>query len=222
MKKLVLFFILPDLLFACNNKKQQDTENITQTVMPVKNNIGSVRDIFQIPETINKPTAKQLIVPGKSIGQIMIGEKMEEVAHLLGIPDYGDAAMGKAISIWYSKNSTKKYSTTIYSTSNFGDTNEVKKVQNIRVTSPYFITENFIKCESNLRFIQQQYPEMKKPQAYYKDTASLTRINIFENIKEGIAFEINKSGKCVGISVYKPGKRITQTYLPVFPGIQTY
>lgn len=190
--------------------------------MPVKNNIGSVRDTLQIPDSIIKPTAKQLIIPGKSIGQITIDEKMEEVAKLLGIPDDGDAAMGKSISIWYSKNPLNKYSTTIYSTSNFGDKDESRKVQNIRVTSPYFITENFIRCGNDLSFIQQKYPELKKPKSYYQDTTTKTNINIFENIKDGIAFEINESNKCVGISVYKPGKRITQTYLPLFPGVQEY
>lgn len=222
MKNSVLLFILSAFLFSCNNKKQQETKNIPDTSTPVKNLIDSVVDTSQIIQSIIKPTANQIIVPGKSIGQITIDEKMEDVAKLLGTPDAGDAAMGKSISVWYSKNSPNKYSTTIYSTSNFNDKDESRKVQNIRVTSPYFITENYIKCGSDLSFIQQKYPEMKMPQSYYKDTILLTRINIFENIVEGIAFEINKSDKCVGISVYKPGKSITQTYFPVFPGLQAY
>ncbi len=219
MKKICSYIFLSTLLFACSNNKQQPT---IQTITTVKNNNDTVVDTLPIIDSVNITSAKQLIEPGKGIGQITIDEKMEEVAHLLGIPDAGDAAMGKSISIWYSKNPPKKYSSTIYSTSNFGDKDESRKVQNIRVTSPYFITANNISCGSDLSFILQKYPELKKPKTYYKDTITQTKINIYENIKGGIAFEVNKSNKCVGISVYKPGKRITQTYLPLFPGVQEY
>ncbi len=220
MKTLILLLLSLTMLFACNNKKTTSTSTLPTTTL--KHTVDSIGEALPIADSFVTPTAKQLIIPGKSIGQITIDEKMEEVAKLLGIPDAGDAAMGKSISIWYSKNSPNKYSTTIYSTSNFGDKDEARKVQNIRVTSPYFITENFIRCGNDLSFIQQKYPELKKPKSYYKDTTTQTNINIFENIKDGIAFEINESNKCVGISVYKPGKRITQTYLPLFPGVQEY
>ena len=222
MKNLVLLLISSTVLFACNNKKQQPTASATATSTIVTDNIDSVADALPIADSFVQSSAKQLIIPAKSIGQITIDDKMEEVVKLLGIPDDGDAAMGKSISIWYSKNPPKKYSTTIYSTSNFGDKDESRKVQNIRVTSPFFMTANYIRCGSDLSLIQQEYPELKTPTSHYKDSTTQTTINVYENIKDGVAFEINKANKCVGISVYKRGKRITQTYLPLFPGVEDY
>lgn len=223
MKTVFAFILCVNFLLGCNNKKPQTNELTTSPTDTIKNNIDTTATVTSQPQDSNNiPSAKQLIIPAKSIGQIEIDEKMEEVAKLLGIPDDGDAAMGKSISIWYSKNPPKKYSTTIYSTTNFGDKDESRKVQNIRVTSPFFMTANYTRCGSDLSLIQQKYPELKTPTSHYKDSTTQTTINVYENIKDGVAFEINKANKCVGISVYKPGKRITQTYLPLFPGVEDY
>ena len=223
MKYVFALILSVNFLVSCNNKKPHRNVRKTVATDSIQNNIDTTATVTaQAQDSNNIPSAKQLIIPAKSIGQIAIDDKMEDVAKLLGIPDDGDAAMGKSISIWYSKNPAKKYSTTIYSTSNFGDKDESRKVQNIRVTSPYFITENYLRCGSDLSLIQQQYPELKTPTSHYKDGSAQTTINIYENIKDGIAFEINKANKCVGISVYKSGKRITQTYLPLFSGVEDY
>jgi hypothetical protein len=214
-------------LCACSTNLRENNSTKDSTTIFVMKKADTLPTILKdttriITDTITGRISADSIIPGKGIGQIALNEKRESVIAKLGRPDAGDAAMGKAISIWHSKrkgNDSTVHSVTVYSTTNFGDKEESHKVQSIRITSPVFITAQSIKCSSTLAFLKIQCPEIRNPQSFYKDSSTGEKINIYENVKTGIAFEINSAGKCIGISVHKPGKKITQTYLPMFPGL---
>lgn len=225
MKRILFSVLAIAALHACNNAKKDDVK-LKEFKMP--DSAASTPVTAAAPVAVQdtlKHAANDTIVAGKSIGHVSIDEKMELVGAELGKPDDGDAAMGKALSIWKSKPSGKagdtvSHTITIYSTTNFGDKDEAPRVQNIRVTSPFFKTAEMVKCGSTLVFIKMQYPTVKKPTATYTDKATGEEIAIYDEQKEGIAFEINAGGKCVAIGVHKPGKRIFDTYLPMFPDLK--
>ena len=59
-------------------------------------------------------TAKQLIIPGKSIGQTKVDESMETVFERFGRPDSSDAAMGSSLAVWYAGHDKAGYKTSIF------------------------------------------------------------------------------------------------------------
>jgi len=222
----IIFFALAILaLHACNNVKKGDVK-MTELEMPDSALAAPAPAVPAAPaaDTL-KHAANDTIVPGKSIGNISIDEKMTLAGAELGRPDDGDAAMGQAISIWKSRpagkgSDTVVHTITIYSTTNFGDKEEAPRVQNIRITSPFFKTAEMVKCGSTLAFIKLQYPDIKKPIATYTDKATKEEISIYDDQKAGVSFEISPLGKCVGIGVHKNTKKITETYLPMFPDLK--
>jgi hypothetical protein len=223
MKRILFSVLTITALHACNSVNKKDVK-LTEFKMPDSAAATPVTAVpVSLPDTLH--ASNDTIAAGKSIGYVSINEKMEPVTAELGTPDDGDAAMGKALSIWRSKPSGKgadtvSHTITIFSTTNFGDKEEAPRVQNIRVTSPFFKTVEMIRCGSTLAFIKLQYPAVKKPIAAYTDKASGEVITIYDDQKQGISFEINPEGKCIGIAVHKPGKKIIDTYLPMFPDLK--
>ncbi len=224
MKRILFSVLIITALHACNNADKKEVK-LTEFKMPDSVTATPVtQPVVSVPDTLHN-TSNDTIAAGKSIGYVFIDEKMELVTAVLGTPDDGDAAMGKALSIWKSKPSGKgadtvSHTITIFSTTNFGDKDEAPRVQNVRITSPFFKTTEMIKCGSTLAFIKLQYPAVKKAVAAYTDKASGEEITIYDDQKQGISFEINPEGKCIGIAIHKPGKKIFDIYLPMFPDLK--
>lgn len=215
--------LLAAAMQACNDKSSKNTNTATaDTTVTVANTPASTAPVADTTKKVSQ--ANDSIFPGKSIGNAAIGEKMEDVVKLLGQPDDGDAAMGKAISIWRSKakaGDSTVHTFTIYSITNFDGKDETPRVKIIRATSPFFKTAEGVGSGSTLAFIKAQYPAAKKPVASYTDTIQHTKLMIYEASKEGIAFEINETtGKCAGVIVHVPGDNGYSTYLPMFPGLK--
>ena len=198
LKKLTVicsFFVL----LACNQPQTQSaqTKKVADTVFST---------VISAEEKLVPAAA--LIVSGKSIGQITLRENADSVYKALGKPDSGDAAMGKSLSTWYADHNPKGYQTQVFCVRNLGNPDEnISRIKQIRVTSPYFKTSERIGAGSTLTEIQTKfkviktasYPDKKPPYQIYDD-------------KKGIAFEI-LNGKCRAVIVYLPGDRGGITYL---------
>ena len=145
---------------------------------------------------------KQLIVPGKSIGQMSINESMDSVYAVLGRPDSGDAAMGSSLAIWYAKHDTAGYKTSIFARHNYGGKDEVTQhIRKILITSPWFKTAEGVGNGSALKEIKQHYA-LKQGQGYQ---AKGKTIGVYYDVSKGISFEIDPAtNKCVGILVHRP------------------
>ncbi len=179
--------------------------------------LDSVNRFIKHPE--ETPIAK-LIVPGKSIGLTTINETAESIGQKLGTPDAGDAAMGKSISTWFSK-TNRLHSTTIYFTTNFGDSSEAKRVSQVRITSPYFSTRESLAVGSNFSSINKYFPSLKLSGNYPVAPKSSTMIRVYDDVNGGIAFEINPENTCIGITIHKQGERAFQTYLDFLEGYKS-
>jgi hypothetical protein len=160
--------------------------------------------------------AKKLIVPGKQIGLTRISDRATLVRKKLGAPSFEEAAMGKSLAQWIST-IDKGIETDIFFITNMGAANEASRAEMIRVSSPYFITQLNISIGAMLSAIQPLYPRIKKVGSYTAAETHFT-IALYDDRKAGICFEIDESGKCVGIAVHKPGKESYGLYFARFPG----
>lgn len=132
---------------------------------------------------------KRLIIPGKSIGKFSIGQNVEEVDSILGTPDAGDAAMGKAWSIWYGKNSTSGKRNEIAIFSGYADsTMKWKAVKQIRVISSKFQTIEGLNNGNLLSSFEAKFPDFKQV-ATYVDTKLGDTILLYDSKENGIAVE---------------------------------
>ncbi len=156
-----------------------------------------------------------LIVAGKSVGEISLGENMEQVVEKLGKPDAGDAAMGKAWGIWYGSDSTAKRRNEIAIYSSYRDTSmRVKDVKQIRITSNDFKTQDGLATGATLEDTRLKFPDIKKLSAYLnekKDTVA-----VYDAKKDGIGFEFLK-GKSISLTVHPVNTAVNDTYLTLHP-----
>jgi len=162
--------------------------------------------------TANKPVpADKLIVAGTAIGQTKLGEDAENALKRMGKPDGGDAAMGKALSIWYAGHDTTGYQTMIYTARQMGTQDDVARVKQIRITSPWFVTAEGIHNGSTLQQISKVY-DVKKSATF---TLKQEAYAIYRSA-EGIAFEIDPQEVCKGIIVFDTSSQPGQIYLPFY------
>lgn len=205
-----LLLVLTAIAFAACNSSTKTTP-LADT--PVKADTASQNNDTLL---LNKPVvAGQLIVPGKSVGQTTLNEDAEAVFKRLGKPDAGDAAMGKALSIWYAGHDTTGYQTMIYTARQMGTDDEVTRVRQIRVTSPWFTTAEGIHSGSTLQQINKVY-EVKKSATFTLKNETYT---IYRSAK-GIAFEVNSRQVCKGIVVFDEASQPGQMYLPFYSNMK--
>lgn len=156
-----------------------------------------------------------LMVPGRSVGEISLGEDMAAVGKKLGRPDDGDAAMGKAWGIWYNKNSALKSEDEIAIYSSYRDTTmRVKDVKQIRITSPQYKTQDGLTTGVSESDTKLKFPAMERISAYLnqqKDT-----VTVYDAKKDGIGFEFLK-GKSISITIHPMNQPISGTYLTLHP-----
>lgn len=172
-----------------------------------KQDLTAVKAIDDTSKTV---VADKLIVPGKSIGKIVIGASADSLSDILGKPDFSDAAMGSTLMTWYSNHDSGSYKISVFAHHNFGSTDEkVARIRKILITSPDFKTKEGLATGLNLNEYQKHY--QLSPVSSYKGKGK--KIKIYEAKGKGIAFEVDSlTGKGVGIVVHQP-KDSLATYI---------
>ncbi|WP_091378206.1 hypothetical protein [Mucilaginibacter mallensis] len=169
--------------------------------------------------TGEKPVpVEQLILPGQSIGTIDINENSDSVFRKLGKPDAGDTAMGKSLSTWYTKHDISGYKTQIFFSKQMGAADEVSQVKQIRITSPWFKTMDYMSAGMHLQTIESKKEFNLKKSAQYTDGGKL--YFIYDDADAGIAFEIDDKNVCAGIIIHEPRKDATASYIAFHPNTQ--
>ncbi|WP_139298343.1 hypothetical protein [Pedobacter hartonius] len=166
-----------------------------------------------------KPTAgpSELIVAGKQVGKISLGQDMEEVFKLLGKPDEGDAAMGSALGIWYGKDTLTGKKDPVVIFSSYRDSNMVvKSVKQISVGAQGFQTAEGIRMGTRLSALLAAYPSLKKTETYLNSKDKTDTLRVYDSIAEGIAFDV-QSDTCTAITVHVKNRAANAVYLPVHP-----
>ncbi len=156
-----------------------------------------------------------LVVAGRSVGEIALGEDMEQVGKKLGRPDAGDAAMGKAWGIWYSNDSTTKHRDELAVYSSYRDTSmRVKDVKQIRITSNKFKTQDGLATGATLEDTKLKFPGIEKLSSYLNEKKDT--VTVYDAKKDGIGFEFLK-GKSISLTVHPANIPVNATYLTLHP-----
>jgi len=152
------------------------------------------------------PTPQQLVMPGRSLGQVQLG-LAPAAAHLPTTPPNStDGAMGKAWASWYGARPAHGAPTEldVYTAPPPGDDGSHRSVQVVRATSPYFQLANGLHVGSRLRNIRAAYGAL--PLATTYSVPGGVRY-LYDAGAKGIAFETNgkaSDSKCTAVIVHLP------------------
>lgn len=149
------------------------------------------------------------LVPGTSVGTFKLDDPDSLIRKQLGRPDHSDAAMGKAVLMWYT-DSAHAHPLSIFTARDMGN-DETARIQQIRVTSPAFKTTESIHVGTPLAEIQDHY-EVKRVETYEKENETYS---VYRSLR-GIAFEIGPDDSCIAIIIHHADTDVA-TYLPLRP-----
>jgi hypothetical protein len=169
--------------------------------------------IAAVDSTQTNAESDWLLIPGIAAGNTKINTDAAQVFARLGKPDQQDAAMMKAVAIWYTNHDTNAHSIGIY-TSMGTDSGAVAAIKQIRITSPSFETKDGIHVSSSLSIIKQSFKQLNQVETY---TYAGKLYKVYDS-PEGIAFEMAPGGTCVAIIIHEKGKNKYGTYLKFRPG----
>jgi len=207
MKNFLLLTLLT-CLFSCKD----NTPPVYNTEPPIP--------VSPVPKP--QPEVNLEIIPGKSIGNILLEQNVSELA-FLGQPDLSDAAMGKAWLTWYSTNSKRingKTELNIFTTYKDNDMKE-KVVRQIRITSSDFKTESGLSTGKSFSEIAAVVPDLTMLGSFKKPGGE-NPVELYDATDLGIAFEIDNTGSektCIAIIIHTAGKKVTEEYLSFHPDL---
>ncbi len=200
------FLPLCILLYSCNQKVKDQTIIKSDSIPKVTVVALSAADSTKKADSTARLLASlssDTIFAGDRIAQLTISQGFDEVLQIMGDPATADTAKNNLLLQWKAnKVDTIQYVTTaLFSNSKAG-----KKIKQISTTSPSFKTPMQVGCGSTLAYIKIQYPTIKKPNETYTNAAGKA-FSVYDDVKEGIAFETNDEGKCILVSVHVKGQK---------------
>ena len=207
MKHLLYITLLLSLL-SCQPGDNSNQKEDTEPANPVADTT---------PATPPVPDSAYLIVPGGSIGHIYLEMPATELQGIMGKADSGDAAMGKSLQFWLSKNAHKpRQYVAVYTVNDFDGSGSPPEVRQVQVTSPEFRTDGGLGAGSTLAAIRGQFGKLE-PLAYYTNEEG-RQVYLFDAQAQGIAFEvIVPDSISTAVTIHAKGTDVTDTYLPIHP-----
>ncbi|MEN0056087.1 MAG: hypothetical protein AAGC65_20585 [Mucilaginibacter sp.] len=196
--------LLCGALFACNQSPKKDSAadqsaDTGKVQQPLLNDSTAPSPASTDTSKI-KTTSTQLIVPGRSIGNIQLNEDVANVSTTLGRPDSSDAAMGSSLMVWFAGHNPAGYRTSVFAHRNMGAKDEIiSRIRKILITSPAFKTAEGLGVGSPEADIKKSYD--LKPTSDYKNKNG--KVQVYTDMDKGISFEIDATGKCVGVVVHQ-------------------
>ena len=206
--KFFTFSVIPVciLFFSCSQNVKEQTIIKSDSISKITVIALSSADSAKKADSTNKLIAalsSDTIFAGDKIAQLMINQSFDEALQIMGDPAAADTSKNNLLLQWKAnKIDTIQY----FTTAMFSNRKEGKKIKQISTTSPSFKTGTQVGCGSTLAYIKVQYPTIKKATETYLDKAGKS-ISVYDEIKEGIAFETNEEGKCVLVSVHVKGQK---------------
>lgn len=166
-------------------------------------------------DSVRQQTAapEALLAPGERAGKFRLGQDMDSVFTLLGKPDDGDAAMGKAWGIWYGTDTIAVYST-------YADSNMNRRVaRQIVVSGEGYRTVNGIGRNTPLETIRENFPALQPAATYVSDAHDT--LWVYDAQAAGIAFDLRKKDGqllCHAVTIHDKQEPVTATYLTIHAG----
>ena len=206
--KFFTFSVIPVciLIFSCSQNVKEQTIIKSDSIPKITVIALSSADSAKRADSTGKlvaSLANDTIFAGDKIAQLMINQSFDEALQIMGDPAAADTSKNNLLLQWKAnKIDTVQY----FTTAMFSNRKEGKKIKQISTTSPSFKTATQVGCGSTLAYIKVQYPTIKKATETYLNKAGKS-IFVYDEIKEGIAFETNEEGKCVLVSVHVKGQK---------------
>ena len=211
-KQLNLVLLSFSLLFSCTQNQDTTSAASGDQTTQSSNELVTVGTGSRPANAPIVVPSDSLIVPGVGLGNIKLDADAAPIMKKLGKPDAIDAAMGKAVATWFEQHDTGRHALSIFTAKDMGNS-PVAKVEQVRVTAPAFKTAEGIGASSPLIEIQKAF-NIKKEKSYQ---IKQEKITVYAD-PTGIAFEVNKDGRCIGIVVYPKGDLHPDTYSRLVPG----
>ncbi|WP_157970299.1 hypothetical protein [Albibacterium indicum] len=198
---------------ACANQSQNESTDDS-----LSTDSAGLTDSVIADTVISKFTDQETIrvVAGNSIGDFLIGQEVEEsnLFNRLGEVDSADAAMCKSWSMWYFDDEVNeaKREFDLYSACDV-DIDMRKSTQVMRLGNIDFELDNGISLGDDLSVLKESYPNAIE--LTYTDASNGEIIQVFDDIAEGIAFEVS-NGVVRAVIVHVPDQSIENMYLPFY------
>ncbi|GGG78043.1 hypothetical protein GCM10007415_07560 [Parapedobacter pyrenivorans] len=192
-QKYILVAIIGLTFIACGGQGGADHQTQTER---------AADEHFNISDSL-------MLVPGQSAGAFRLGDSDRVVHRLLGNPDFSNAAMGKAVLMWYT-DTDSSYPLSIFTSRDMGN-DETARIKQIRITSPHFETQESIHVGAALSEISDAYA---KPLRIVETYAGKGGMYSIYDTDEGIAFEVDADDRCIAIIIHEPHTGVT-SYLPL-------
>lgn len=199
MTKYIFGIFIAATLFSCTQKNNTSDKGPVETMDTLSESIKT--DTLNVVKPISE---KQLISPGKGIGQLRIDARMADAYRILGKPDSGDNAMGSSLAVWYADHKANGYATSVFGSHKYGAKNEqVIYIKKIMVNSPWFKTAEGLGTGSSIERIKKQYA-VKKGESFKVKNKT---IHVYSDLVNGITFEVDsETSKCSSIIVGRPNE----------------
>lgn len=205
----VLFLVVS----ACANQSQNESTNDS-----LSTDSAGLTDSVIADTVISKFTDQETIrvVAGNSIGDFLIGQEVEEsnLFNRLGEVDSADAAMCKSWSMWYFDDEVNGAGREfdLYSACD-ADIDMRKSIQIMRLSNIEFELDNGISLGDDLSVLKESYPNANE--LIYTDASNGAIIQVFDDVAEGIAFELSND-VVRAVIVHVPDQSIENMYLPFY------
>lgn len=221
MRTIFLFGLMAVFaLSSCHENSSKSNTKSADSTKQVSSQATEVTDPFYSKIA----DENYLIVAGKSIGKIAVGEKTEAL-QMLGRPQKSDAGMCKSLGSWFYGDSTNeiKKELDIFSECDPADSMR-PHVKWIRTTDPAFKTEKGLGVSSAFAKIHEAFPSLE-PIGTFTAKNNGHDMVLMNDINAGITFEIEAekdkpSGKCRGVVVGKPGEKIPSLYFSFYKNLE--
>jgi hypothetical protein len=219
-KSLEKLFLRHGDLYRYNITKAAWADNRTLTLSAFDNN-----GVYKITVNIDSPSQPLIhklitLNPGQGVGNIRLGQTREQIKHLLGTPDGGDAATGRYWDTWYTNSGPTREELTVRSDPAADGTHRVTE---ILVTSPELTTRSGISTSSGIQEIWNAYPDIQFTRFLNKQRNPA--MEIYDDVTQGISFEIlgaprknmEPVRKCCAIVIHGPGTEVFPMGTSVYP-----
>jgi len=173
-----------------------------------------------LAEQYSKARAAGMLEPGIRVGKTYIGETYAALFKSLGPSTSADTAMGRSWDTWTSnKMPADKTISHLDVYTQRDPTGLHTFVTQIQVDSPFFKTQSGLAVGSTLAEITRVYPRGAVVKTY-ESKALGGKILVYDDAKDGIAFECRMSSdqnaltsKCIAIRIHRAGTPVLPIYL---------
>lgn len=124
-----------------------------------------------------------------------------------------NAGMGKSMQTWKKQTADgKPWQLSVFFNRQMGTGDEKSRAQQIRLTAAAFPKEPEQKA---LELALKANRAEANKTAFYTQPVTNEQIAIYDNLKTGIAFELNPRGEIIAVTIHEPGKPAFEIFTEV-------